>query len=346
MQIGEVIRKYRREKNMTQEEMAGLLGVTAPAVNKWENGNSMPDILLLAPIARLLDITPDILLSFREELSLEEINRIIMEADAKLQNSPWEEVYLWGKKVLEEYPNCEELILNLAEVLEAHRIMQDIPDTEEYESFTENCYMRALKSDKELLRYRSADALFHFHMRRENYEKAEEYLSFFSEQNPERKRKQAFLYSKTGRLQEAYKTYEEILFSGYHMAAEILYELFGLSMQEKDLERADMFLEKRKGLAELFEMGAYHAYAGRLELAVMQKDEEKTLEIMEKLLESVDELVAFSKSPLYAHMSFSKPREEFISKVKQNLRESFRDEETYGFLKENERYGILLRKYF
>ena len=40
MQIGEVIRQYRKDKNMTQEEMAGRLGVTAPAVNKWERGVS------------------------------------------------------------------------------------------------------------------------------------------------------------------------------------------------------------------------------------------------------------------------------------------------------------------
>ncbi len=33
MTIGEVIRKYRKEKQMTQEEMAGYLGVTTPAVN-------------------------------------------------------------------------------------------------------------------------------------------------------------------------------------------------------------------------------------------------------------------------------------------------------------------------
>lgn len=146
MQIGEVIRKYRREKNMTQEEMAGLLGVTAPAVNKWENGNSMPDILLLAPIARLLDITPDVLLSFREELSQEEIGRIIKEADTRLQNGTWEEGFLWAKKIMEEYPNCEELILNLAEILNAWRLMQNIPDTGEYEKFTEDCYKRALES--------------------------------------------------------------------------------------------------------------------------------------------------------------------------------------------------------
>ena len=71
MQIGQVIRTYRKKKNMTQEDMAIRLGVTAPAVNKWENGNSMPDILLLAPIARLLGITVDELLSFREELTKE-----------------------------------------------------------------------------------------------------------------------------------------------------------------------------------------------------------------------------------------------------------------------------------
>ena len=49
MSIGKVIRKYRKAQNMTQEEMAGRLGVTAPAVNKWENENSYPDIMLLAP---------------------------------------------------------------------------------------------------------------------------------------------------------------------------------------------------------------------------------------------------------------------------------------------------------
>lgn len=41
MQIGEVIRTYRKKQNLTQEEMAKRLGVTAPAVNKWENGDSL-----------------------------------------------------------------------------------------------------------------------------------------------------------------------------------------------------------------------------------------------------------------------------------------------------------------
>ena len=85
MSLGKVIRKYRKIRNLTQEEMAGRLGVTAPAVNKWENENSYPDITLLAPIARLLGISLDTLLSFREELTAEEITGMIREADQKLK---------------------------------------------------------------------------------------------------------------------------------------------------------------------------------------------------------------------------------------------------------------------
>ena len=91
MQIGETIRKKKKKKSMTQEEMAKRLGVTPPAVNKWENGNSFPDIMLLAPIARLLDISVDTLLSFHGELTDEEIRQIINEADKKLKNNSYEE---------------------------------------------------------------------------------------------------------------------------------------------------------------------------------------------------------------------------------------------------------------
>ena len=77
MNIGNVIKKYRKELGYTQEEMANRLGVTTPAVNKWENGNSNPDIELLAPIARLLHISLDTLLSFRENLTDLEIEELI-----------------------------------------------------------------------------------------------------------------------------------------------------------------------------------------------------------------------------------------------------------------------------
>ena len=54
MKINEIIRKQRLTKGLTQEQVANYLGVSAPAVNKWEKGTSYPDITLLPPLARLL----------------------------------------------------------------------------------------------------------------------------------------------------------------------------------------------------------------------------------------------------------------------------------------------------
>ena len=114
MSLGKVIRKYRKIRNLTQEEMAARLGVSAPAVNKWENENSYPDITLLAPIARLLGISLDTLLCFREELTMEEINEIVRKADRRLKEETYDETFRWARKKLEQYPNCEPLMLNLA----------------------------------------------------------------------------------------------------------------------------------------------------------------------------------------------------------------------------------------
>lgn len=79
MTIGDTIRKYRKENNMTQEDVAVSLGVSTPAVNKWERGVTMPDIALLSPMARLFHITTDQLLSFKSDLSDKEVGDIVQE---------------------------------------------------------------------------------------------------------------------------------------------------------------------------------------------------------------------------------------------------------------------------
>lgn len=61
--IGNRISQLRKEKGITQEDMAEKLGVTPQAVSKWENDISYPDILLLPKIAEMLGVTVDLLLS-------------------------------------------------------------------------------------------------------------------------------------------------------------------------------------------------------------------------------------------------------------------------------------------
>ncbi len=67
LKIGEKIKSKRRERELTQEELANILFVSKAAVSKWENGESYPDITLLPKIAQLFHITIDELFDYTLE---------------------------------------------------------------------------------------------------------------------------------------------------------------------------------------------------------------------------------------------------------------------------------------
>lgn len=342
MTLGKVIRKYRKIKNMTQEEMARRLGVSAPAVNKWENENSFPDITLLAPIARLLDISLNTLLSFHENLTQEEINAFVQQADLQFKEKSYAEVFQWAKKKLEQYPNCEPLILNFAVLLDAQRIVQSLSNTEEYDDYLCSLYLRVLNSEDESIRIRAADSLIGFYMRKEQYEEAEKYLDYLSTQNPERKRKQAQIYSKTGQVQKAYKAYEELLFSDYQRVSLELHGMYQLALENNDWKRAHKLVEKQVELAKCFEMGKYYEISAPLELATLEQDADTVLAIMRELLSSIEQIGAFRNSSLYEHLELQEIKEEFLAELKMNLINSFRSDESYGFLRGDERWQELV----
>ncbi len=66
MTIGEKIRQLRRERDMTQEELASSLSVAYQTVSKWETGATSPDLGLIIPIARLFRVTTDELFDYSE----------------------------------------------------------------------------------------------------------------------------------------------------------------------------------------------------------------------------------------------------------------------------------------
>ncbi len=54
---GNIISKYRRKKNLTQEELARKLYITSKVVSKWERGLSFPDISVLIPLSEILELS-------------------------------------------------------------------------------------------------------------------------------------------------------------------------------------------------------------------------------------------------------------------------------------------------
>lgn len=87
--IGENIAYFRKQKKMTQEELAEQLNVTAQAVSKWECDSSYPDIETMQTLAKILGISVDMLLNGTPELpqtqegTPETIDRRILLIDVK-----------------------------------------------------------------------------------------------------------------------------------------------------------------------------------------------------------------------------------------------------------------------
>ncbi len=116
--IGQNIRRLRRERNLTQEEVAAHLGISFQSVSKWERGEGYPDITLLPALANYFRITIDELLGM-DELAREEnysrINREWAENNAAGQHN--ENVALMNR-ALREYPNDALLLVQLSTSLE------------------------------------------------------------------------------------------------------------------------------------------------------------------------------------------------------------------------------------
>ncbi|MBO4406734.1 MAG: helix-turn-helix transcriptional regulator [Clostridia bacterium] len=64
MMLAENIRKFRKERSLTQEQLAETLGVTAGAVYKWESRLSVPDLELIVEMADFFDVSVDVLLGY------------------------------------------------------------------------------------------------------------------------------------------------------------------------------------------------------------------------------------------------------------------------------------------
>lgn len=83
LEAGKRIAELRRRKGMTQEQLGQQLSITGQAVSKWENGDSLPDTLLLVSLARTLDCTTDYLLGADHSGG---VSRLIPTIEAELRD--------------------------------------------------------------------------------------------------------------------------------------------------------------------------------------------------------------------------------------------------------------------
>lgn len=115
--IGQIIKKLRKERNLTQEELAEQLNLSAAAISKWENNTGMPDISQIVPLAHLFGVPTDVLFGvygsgYEQEVKarLEEIFRIY-------DNCPDGEEGPTALVILDKYREAMRLYPNNATIL-------------------------------------------------------------------------------------------------------------------------------------------------------------------------------------------------------------------------------------
>ena len=111
--LAENIRALRRQRKLTQEQLAEVLGVTTGAVYKWESGLSAPELTMLVELADFFDCSVDALLGYlRKDNRLEETERRIGEYCRNLNPEAMAE----AEKLLKKYPNSFRVVHRCAQV--------------------------------------------------------------------------------------------------------------------------------------------------------------------------------------------------------------------------------------
>lgn len=97
--IHKIIADKRKEKGITQEELAAYIGITKASVSKWETGQSYPDITFLPLLASYFNISIDELICYTLQMEQEDIKNLYHRLAEAVSEEPFDEVMMECREV-------------------------------------------------------------------------------------------------------------------------------------------------------------------------------------------------------------------------------------------------------
>ncbi len=224
--MGQIIRRLRKERNLTQEELAEQLNVTPQAVSRWENETGMPDISQVIPLANVFGVSTDLLFGKDGTDGENEIEAFMRDIEHKLCNRPAEvscfaryrECCEDCRRVLELYPNNYGLLAysigNICCLLNEYRTKEEAKELKEERQAWENeCIRQANVILRHCTDSRYLNAankwLTQLYRQMGNLAKAEEHAKKITVFDPyeEGGDRLAMVYSDLGKEEESRKQY-------------------------------------------------------------------------------------------------------------------------------------------
>ncbi|MDO4474027.1 MAG: helix-turn-helix domain-containing protein [Eubacteriales bacterium] len=115
--IARTILNKRKEKGLTQDELAGYIGVSKAAVSKWEIGQSYPDITILPRLASFFNISIDDLIGYEPQMSKEDIRKLYRRLSRDFTIKPFEEVMEECREITKKYFSCFPLLFQIGTLI-------------------------------------------------------------------------------------------------------------------------------------------------------------------------------------------------------------------------------------
>ena len=348
MQMHEIIRRRRQDLGLTQEQLAGKLGVSAPAVNKWEKAASYPDITLLPPLARILGVDLNTLLSFQEDLTESDIAVFLNQLYEAARARGAAAAFQLAREKLREYPNSDTLAYQTATLLDGVRTLYPGgtgADDADQERMISDLYERSAQSGDPSVREWGTYTLAGRCIARGELDRAEELLGRLPDTHQDKRMRMADLRRKQGRTDEAWVLLEQELFNQASSLQTALLSMIDLAVEEGERQRAEVFSETAQRVGEVLDLSDYAVLTAPFQLAAVEQDGPRALELLERMLHSLTIPWDLSRSDLYRHLPTKEAVEESQSSLIGVLLDSMEQDSECAFLRELPEYPALVERY-
>ena len=117
MTIGSIIKELRRNSNMTQEQLAELLHISASAVSQWETDRVLPDVTAIPILANIFGVSADVILGIDVERMNEKINDILAAAEQEAHRGEFQRAADILQEAHRQYPKSYSIMERLSNYL-------------------------------------------------------------------------------------------------------------------------------------------------------------------------------------------------------------------------------------
>lgn len=270
---------------MTQRELANLLGISEPAVCKWETDSSMPDIMLLAPLARALHTDLNTLLSYEETVSSEQVKAFADTAEEIGRTKGAEAEVQYWKERLREYPNAE--LLKLACVKRLMKLQVQGEATKEQIELLEELLLALCKSDAVELKLEAQRYLASFYITSQRFEEAESVLATIPDCDFNSRHLHALLLYAKKEYEAGRKECQQFLFECVQNTLICLSRLTGIAAAAKDTEKERLYAEMMCRMEKEFGIPFYRGATQMTDYYLHSGEEEEAAKCFEAYVENV-----------------------------------------------------------